>query len=93
MDPAPGQGGSDDKALLDIPGSHFPVSIVGTMVWMLVFPWDGRLGLLIRIFMTGIGAAACIFYIKRIRFNYLNDKIMFERLKGKPLWYPFWRLP
>jgi len=69
------------------------VAIVGTMVWMLVFPWDGTPGLLIRLLMSGIGAAACLFYIKRIRFNYLNDKLLFERLKGKPSWYPFWRLP
>ena len=69
------------------------VCIVGIMVWMLVFPWNSWMGEVVRYTMTIIGLAGVIWYIKRVRFNYLSDRDLFEKAKGKPLWYPFWRLP
>jgi NADH-quinone oxidoreductase subunit H len=68
-------------------------SLVGTMVWMLVFPWDGLPGLVIRCALTLAGFSVLVFFVLRVMFNYQKDKIPFENLKGKPLWYPFWRLP
>ena len=68
-------------------------SIIGTMIWMLVFPWESPAGFVIRVIMSGIGAGAVIFYIMRIRYNYLSGKAAYEKMKGIPLWYPFWRLP
>ncbi len=69
------------------------VCIVGIMVWMLVFPWNSWMGEVVRYTMTIIGLAGVIWCIKRVRFNYLSDRDLFEKAKGKPLWYPFWRLP
>ncbi|MCF6248829.1 MAG: NADH-quinone oxidoreductase subunit NuoH [Desulfobacula sp.] len=69
------------------------VAIVGTMIWMLIFPWETRVALLLRLMMFGIGFAFCFFYVRRIRFNYFNDKTAYENLKKKSPWYPIWRLP
>jgi NADH-quinone oxidoreductase subunit H len=68
-------------------------SIVGIMIWMLIFPWETMVAVLIRICMAGLGAAFIIYYITRIKFNYIKDKTAFENLKKKSIWYPFWRLP
>jgi hypothetical protein len=60
---------------------------------MLIFPWETIIGTVIRIVMFGIGAGITIWYLLRIRYNYITDKPRFERLKEAPQWYPPWKMP
>jgi NADH-quinone oxidoreductase subunit H len=69
------------------------LSLIGTMIWMLIFPWETIIGTVIRIVMFGIGAGITIWYLLRIRYNYITDKPRFERLKEAPQWYPPWKMP
>lgn len=69
------------------------LSLIGTMIWMLIFPWETIIGTVIRIVMFGIGAGITIWYLLRIRYNYITDKPRFERFKEAPQWYPPWKMP
>ncbi|MEW5910579.1 MAG: NADH-quinone oxidoreductase subunit NuoH [Thermodesulfobacteriota bacterium] len=69
------------------------VCVMGTMAWMLLFPWDSLIGTVIRVFMSLVGVGILIWYLSRVRYNYISDKERFEKLKGAPAWYPPWKLP
>ena len=67
--------------------------LIGTMIWMLAFPWESATGTAIRILLSIIGFGIMLWYLLRARYNYIIDKDRFEKLKGIPAWYPPWKLP
>lgn len=67
--------------------------LIGTMIWMLAFPWKSIFGTAIRILMSTFGGSVMLWYLLRARHNYMIDKDRFEKLKGIPAWYPPWKLP
>jgi NADH-quinone oxidoreductase subunit H len=69
------------------------VSVLGTMVWMGVAPWESVPGRVVRGLMFLAAAGAAVAYLLRVRATYMSDRDRYERMSGKPLWYPFWRLP
>lgn len=69
------------------------ICLVGTMAWMVILPWEMIPAKMTRIFMFIIGAGLSVWYIYRIRYNYVMDSSRFERMKNLPQWYPPWKLP
>ncbi|OGP61470.1 MAG: hypothetical protein A2V65_06095 [Deltaproteobacteria bacterium RBG_13_49_15] len=69
------------------------ICLIGTMIWMLAFPWKSVFGTAIRILMSTVGGSVMIWCMLRARHNYVIDKDRFEKLKGIPAWYPPWKLP
>jgi hypothetical protein len=63
------------------------------MTWMLFIGWDSVLGRLGRLGMVAVGLLILAHYLRRVIATYRADIVNYERMTGKPLWYPPYRLP
>jgi NADH-quinone oxidoreductase subunit H len=69
------------------------LAVFGTMTWMLFIGWDSVLGRLGRLGMVAVGLLILAHYLRRVIATYRADIVNYERMTGKPLWYPPYRLP
>ncbi len=69
------------------------VMILGVMVMMVVIPERSPADYAVRGLMVAIGAAIAIAYVRRIWMAFVADRDLYQRMEGKALWYPPYRLP
>ncbi len=69
------------------------VCVLGTMAWQGIASWESLPGRAVRILLTALAGGAALAYLRRVRFNYMQDRDRYQRMAGRPLWYPFWKLP
>ncbi len=69
------------------------VCILGTMVWMGIADWQTIPGRAMRGLMFLIAAFVALKWLARVRYTYMSDRDLYQKMDGRPLWYPPWRLP
>jgi len=69
------------------------VCILGTMVWMGIAGWGSIAGRAMRGLMFLAAAFIALKWIGRVRDTYMSDRDLYQRMDGRTLWYPPWRLP
>lgn len=65
----------------------------GVLLMLVLVPEHSLLDVLIRFSLLTFVAVVLVMYVQRIRSNYLADRDNYQKMEGKPLWYPPYRLP
>ncbi len=69
------------------------VSMFGVLILLATVREGGWLDWALRAVMTLLCAAILVAYVRKVRRNYLVDRESYEKMEGKELWYPPYRLP
>ncbi|MCL4235115.1 MAG: NADH-quinone oxidoreductase subunit NuoH [Deltaproteobacteria bacterium] len=69
------------------------VSMFGVLILMATVREGGAVDWALRAGMTLLVAAILVAYARKVRRNYLVDRESYEKMEGKELWYPPYRLP
>ncbi|MBI5502037.1 MAG: NADH-quinone oxidoreductase subunit NuoH [Deltaproteobacteria bacterium] len=69
------------------------VCILGVLALMVVVREGGTVDMILRAALLIFGFWAVVEYARRIRRTYLADKALYERMEGKAMWYPPYRMP
>jgi len=67
--------------------------ILGVLVLLVVVREGGLADLVLRMMMVTFGAYAAVLFAQRVRRTYLADRENYEKMEGKALWYPPYRMP
>jgi NADH-quinone oxidoreductase subunit H len=67
--------------------------ILGVLVLMVVVREGGLADLVLRMMMVTFGAYVAVLFAQRVRQTYMADRENYERMEGKALWYPPYRMP
>jgi NADH-quinone oxidoreductase subunit H len=67
--------------------------ILGVLVLLVVVREGGLADLVLRMMLVTFGAYVAVLYVQRTRRTYLADREKYEKMEGKELWYPPYRLP
>jgi hypothetical protein len=62
-------------------------------VLMVVVREGGLADLVLRMMMVTFGAYVAVLFAQRVRQTYMADRENYERMEGKALWYPPYRMP
>lgn len=69
------------------------VCILGTMVWMGVAGWPTIPARAMRGLLFLVAAVIAVKWVARVRYTYMSDRDLYQKMDGRALWYPPWRLP
>lgn len=69
------------------------VCTAGVLVLLPLVPEGSPLDWVLRLSLLAFALGALVHYVRRIRMNYLADRDLYQRMEGRELWYPPYRLP
>mgnify|MGYP001619691446 CR=1 FL=1 len=68
-------------------------AILGVLVLMVVVPAGGAVDTFLRVLLLIFGVWIVVEYVLRIHRTYMASKAHYERMEGKAMWYPPYRMP